>query len=213
MIRAISVFKALCLRFDDAGRPWRGDRLSDLFVIADELIMDLPALPRPSLQDLRSAFSTLPIQTIERDTSPTDAVRMKLATVHYERKHTYSDPIWVQDQNGNRKYNPPQNPDHFWATHDISPADFECRIASREDQLLGYQHAAWLLQHHLEFPELVNLLESRDIIFPGIVISAGGKRQSPMLLKDNGRIQIAGAILEGGYAVPSKVRVAFSHEE
>ncbi len=45
-----------------------------------ELTLAIPALPHPELGDLRERFPLLRIKRIERDTSPTEPVTLKLST-------------------------------------------------------------------------------------------------------------------------------------
>ncbi|MCP6720146.1 MAG: hypothetical protein KJI72_02340 [Patescibacteria group bacterium] len=80
------------------------------------------------------------IKRIERDSSPTGEVTFRLGTI-------------LRDDE-----------DY------INPFEYECRIAPKLDFLLGYQHAAWLVEHQNEFPELVALRGSISILFPGIVV-------------------------------------------
>lgn len=51
----------------------------DFFRETEEVTIDIPALPRPSLEELQAKFSG--VKGIKRDTSPTRTVAMRLGTV------------------------------------------------------------------------------------------------------------------------------------
>ncbi len=53
--------------------------VSDSFSIVETLPISIPALPRPTLEELQKNFSW--IKSIERDASPTEAITLNLATV------------------------------------------------------------------------------------------------------------------------------------
>ena len=81
------------------------------------------------------------IKKIERDTSPTGPVTLVLGTVLPEGE-----------------------------TNSIDGAEYERRLAPKQDVLLGFQHRQWLLEHQAEFPGLMTLLGKVYIDFPGLVV-------------------------------------------
>ncbi len=87
------------------------------------------------------------IRSIEYDNSPTDATTLTLGTL------LRSSEEWIDGKEYERRCKP--------------------RLAS----CLGYQHAAWLVEHQDEFPELKALLGKVYIDFPGmVVVRADGYR-------------------------------------
>lgn len=69
----------------------------------------------------------------------------------------------------------------------INGEEYEKRRLSLAE-MLGYQHAEWLVQHQDAFPALKALLGKVYIDFPGIVVAgAGGSRFFPCLGSDDGR--------------------------
>ena len=120
-----------------------------------ELSIQIPALVRPTLKQLQSKYSW--IKSIERDSSPTDAVTLKPATV----------------LRGNEK--------------SINGGEYEKRIAGKLDIILGYQQAVWLIEHQDEFPEFMALFGKVYIDFAGlVVVNANGNRNYPYL-NQNGK--------------------------
>jgi hypothetical protein len=130
---------------------------SEFFRYTGEATIQIPAQPRPTLKQLQKAFDW--IKSVERDTSPTEAVTMKLATV-----------LPIGD------------------TKSISGSEYEKRIAGKQNIFLGYQQAVWLVEHQDEFPEFMKLLGKIYIDFSGlIVVSADGDRHIPCLYQDGQR--------------------------
>jgi len=93
----------------------------------------------------------------------------------------------------------------------IGGAEYECRRMPRIDVCLGYQQAAWLVEHQDEFPELMALLGKIYIDFPGLsVVNDDGNRDFPYLSKVGKRWNLswdwAGSILipSGRIAASSK---------
>ncbi|MGC9603348.1 MAG: hypothetical protein ABSF47_02660 [Minisyncoccia bacterium] len=129
--------------------------LNDIFRIIETLSIPIPALSRPNLEELQE-FSSL-VHYVKRDTSPTEAVVLNIATV------LRSD----EDQINGREY--------------------ETRINTKSKLILGYQHAIWLAEHQGEFPELMKLLGKSNIDFPGLVVDVTGDLRVPCLSKLNER--------------------------
>jgi hypothetical protein len=93
------------------------------------------------------------IEKIERDTSPTEAVTFTLATA-----------LPVGEKNS------------------ISGTEYERRIAPKQDLILGYQQAVWLVEHQDELPGFTALLGKIYIDFSGLVVVSGyGYRYVPYL--------------------------------
>jgi hypothetical protein len=124
-----------------------------------ELSITIPALPRPTFAELRSKHDWIRKENgIERDTSPTEAVTLKLATVLRESEGSINGP------------------------------EYEKRIAQKLDIILGYQQAVWLVEHQDEFPEFMALLGKVYIDFTGlVVVNANGNRHFPYLSQDGKR--------------------------
>lgn len=102
-----------------------------------ELTITLPALPRPTLEELKQYFA---IKSIERDASPETPVTLTLVTVLKPGETS------------------------------MDGAEYERRLAPKEDALLGFQHRQWLLDHQDEYPALKALFGKVYIDFPGIVV-------------------------------------------
>lgn len=131
-------------------------QIGDFFRETGEVAIHIPALPRPTLAELRARYSW--IDRIERDTSPTSAVTLKLGTV-------------LRSEEG-----------------PIDGSEYERRLATKLDITLGYQYAEWLVKHQEAFPALMALLGKVYIDFPGlVVVGAGGCRHFPYLDGDGGR--------------------------
>ena len=134
--------------------PWSGTIVpssEDPFRETGELTIHIPALPRPTLEELRKIFPR--IKEIDRDTSPTGPITLRLGTVIR------------------------------FSGEQIDYAEYEQRIASKLDVLLGFQQAEWLQEHRWEFPALTTLLFSEiHIDFPGlIVVGLDGVRHCPFM--------------------------------
>ena len=54
-------------------------QMGDFFRLTSELTIQIPALPRPTLEELQAKFNW--VKSIERDTSTTEATTLKLGTV------------------------------------------------------------------------------------------------------------------------------------
>ncbi|OHA03252.1 MAG: hypothetical protein A3C92_03205 [Candidatus Sungbacteria bacterium RIFCSPHIGHO2_02_FULL_53_17] len=130
------------------------DQLDGFFRETGEFTVTIPALAQPTLAEL----SKFRIRKIERDTSPIEAVTLKLGTV------------LLPDEDR------------------IGGGEYERRIASKFAICLGYQHACWLVEHQGEFPEFMALLRKVYIDFLGlIVVYAYGDRHVPYLYQDGKR--------------------------
>ena len=126
---------------------------ADLFRETGELTIQIPALPRPTFEELRSKFDW--IELIERDNSPIEAVTLKLATVLRESEKS------------------------------INGGEYEKRIAGKLDIILGYQQAAWLVEHQDEFPGFMALLGKVYVDFTGlVVVNSNVNRRYPSLSQD-----------------------------
>ena len=121
-----------------------------------EITIELPALKRPTEDELRKKYSWL--RSIERDDSTETPITLTLATV--------------------------LNPDE----KSISGKEYERRLMSAQNRLLGYRHREWLLEHQDEFPALKPLLGKVYIDFPGIiVVNVDGDRLYPCALQNGVR--------------------------
>ncbi|OGZ52727.1 MAG: hypothetical protein A3B25_00840 [Candidatus Ryanbacteria bacterium RIFCSPLOWO2_01_FULL_48_26] len=128
----------------------------DCFLETNELTIQIPALPRPTLEYLQTKYG---IMSIERDTSTTEPVILKLYTV-----------LRPGEKNS------------------ISGPEYERRIAVRQNSLLGYQHRNWVVENQGKFPALKELLGKIYIDFPAlIVVVSRGYRGFPYLSNDGER--------------------------
>lgn len=135
-------------------------QMGDFFHETGEgVTIQIPALPRPTLEQLRKEFSWIREEEgIERDTSPIEAVTFKLGTV--------------------------LRPDE----ERIDGAEYERRMVSKFDICLGYQHACWFVEHQDGFPEFMILLGKVYVDFTGlVVVDASGRRDLPCVDQDGGR--------------------------
>jgi|GEM_PF-903485 len=138
--------------FKNGGRV----EIGGFFRETGELTIDIPALQRPMLKDLQAKFSW--IKSIERDTSPTDAVTLKLGAV-----------LWPDEDR-------------------VDGSEYERRIASKVNITLGYQQAEWLMKHQDEHPAFKALFGQIYINFPGlVVVNTSGDRYFPCLGEGGGR--------------------------
>ncbi len=119
-----------------------------------EFSVQIPALPRPTLAELRVDFPWIREKDgIERDCSPTTAVTMKLKTV-----------LGADE------------------TSPINGAEYERRLASHLSDLHGYQQLKWLVQHQDEHPAFKALLGKIYLDGPAlVVVDEGGRRGFPYL--------------------------------
>ncbi len=119
------------------------------------------------------------IKSIKSDSSPTEAVTLNLATV----------------------LRPSES--------QISGEEYEKRIAPKLNLILGYQQAAWLVEHQDEFPEFMKLLGKVCIDFTSlIVVFEFGRRVIPYLDQYGGRWRLRWSWLRDGFG--RSVQVAFS---
>lgn len=123
-----------------------------------EFTVQIPALPRPTLEQLQAKHSLF--KSIERDTSPSEAITMmNLATILRPGE-----------------------------TKAISGAEYEQRLASYLNDLLGFQQLEWLVEHQDEHPSFKALLGKIYVDGPGLVVAdANGDRHIPCLNRDGQR--------------------------
>jgi hypothetical protein len=116
-----------------------------------ELSIPIPALPRPTLYELRNKYPQIEAKGgIERDDSPTTAVTLKLGSVLIPGEEENVDGMIYEQR---------------------------LLIPRRRGLLLGHQQAIWVMEHQQEFPELIQLLGKIYIDFPGlIVVRSDGSR-------------------------------------
>ena len=125
-------------------------QVSDFFRETGEFTIDIPVLARPMLAELQAKFSW--IRSIECDTSPTEAVALKLGTV-----------LRLDEER-------------------INSFEYEQRRAPLAGRLFGCQQLIWLVEHQDEHPAFKALLGRIYIDGPGlIVVHADGYRHFPCL--------------------------------
>lgn len=156
----------------------------DLFRDTGELSIPIPALSRPTLEELREKFPGIKEDGgIERDDSPIEAGVLKLGTVLL--------------------------PEEIEDGESITGKKFERRILPKRYALYGYQHGTWFVEHQDESPALKPLLGRVYILLPGlVVVGVGGRRLMFCLNYDGERWYLYWSFLADG--VDSNVRVAFS---
>ena len=155
-------------------------QVGDFFRETGELVIHIPALARPTLEQLREKYSWIRQENgIERDTSPTDPVTLKLGTV--------------------------LRPDEEW----IKGAEYEQRLAPKLDISLGYQQALWLVEHQDQFPEFMALLGKVYIDFPGlVVVSVDGYRRFACLSRGGGRWCLLWRWIDNGLSQDGRVAIS-----
>jgi len=132
--------------------------MSNPLILTDELTgadaIQIPALPRPTLKELRSKYAWIRKKgQIEADTSPIEAVTLRLGTVLC--------------------------PNEEW----IHGRQYEYRRASVTGRF-GYQQLAWLVRRQDKYPAFKALLDMISIDGTGItVVHHDGRRAFPYLTK------------------------------
>jgi len=135
-------------------------RFGNLFLNTGELSIPIPALPRLTLEEIQAKFPG--VKSIERDTSPTEAGVLNLATILRPTEEK------------------------------VDGAEYERRIAPRPDSLYGLQHALWLVEHQDEHPAFKALLGKIYIDFSGlVVVIEGGMRVVFYLIQDGKRWSVS----------------------
>jgi len=155
-------------------------QMVDLFRDTGELTIQIPALPRPTLVELRAKHSWVKAEGgIERDFSPVEPVTLKLGSVLLPNEER------------------------------IDGSQYEVRLTPKLNLLLGYQHAVWLVENQDKFPELMKLLGEVYIDFPGlVVVNEDGDRSVFYLTRGGGHWRLSWHDL--AYGVDADARVAFS---
>lgn len=155
-------------------------RLSNFLRETGELSITIPALPRPTLAELRSKYDWIREENgIERDTSPTEAVTLKLATILLGSEKSVNGP------------------------------KYEGRIAGKLDIILGYRQAVWLVEHQDEFPEFMALLGKIYIDFTGLVVVCGdGGRVCPCLYQGGERWCLCWRWVDDGFSSHGRIAVS-----
>jgi len=145
-----------------------------------EFTIQIPALPQPTLAELRAKFPWIKEEGgIECEASPTEAIALKLGTVLRPNETSINGP------------------------------EYEQRLAPKSGLLLGYQHAQWFVKHQDEFPELTALLRKVYIDFPGlVVVSEDGHRFFPYLSQVVARWGVRWLWLAGGFRPGGRVAVS-----
>lgn len=134
----------------------------ELFRETKELSIEIPALPQPTLKELRKTFDPVFAQAIKQDTSPTNPVTLRLATVFVPNSRR------------------------------IIPKTWEDRLAPHLNIALGYQHAAWLIEHKNEIPAFLALRSEiygkgvYAIDFPGLVMFGKQNMERRCFILDDG---------------------------
>lgn len=113
-----------------------------------ELNIEIPALPRPTLEELKKEPCVLSLGNltgVERDTSPIESVTLRLGTLIL----------------------PGETSPNFMGGRiprtEVFDAELRLRIAPHLNHLLGLQHADWLVAHQEELPAFVSLFKSKTV--------------------------------------------------
>ena len=137
------------------------------FKLTDVFTIQIPALPRPTLRELKKKFPW--IKAIKRDTSPTKPITLGVGTVlSFQEGWSWEDCASAQKM-----------------VDMIFGVEYKKLLVPEHKILLGYQQACWLEEHKDEFPDLTAFRKSHSIDFPGLVISAS---RYPSLLVASGLI-------------------------
>ena len=140
--------------------------LAEYFRETGEFTVKIPALARPTIAELRTKYSW--IDRIESDTSPTEAVTLKLGTVLHPDEER------------------------------IKGSEYECRRAPLLGRMFGYQQFVWLVDHQDEHPAFRVLLGQIYIDGPGLVaVHADGSRDFPCLYRSGERWGLGWDWVEG----------------
>lgn len=151
--------------------------VENLLRVTNELTLQIPALAPPTLKELQSKWDW--IESIERDSSPTKAVTLKLATI-------------LRVSEGS-----------------VNGDEYEKRIARKLDLILGYQQAVWLVEHQDEFPEFMALLGKVYIDFSGlVVVRSGGYRNFPYLIQSGERWYLGWRWVGRGFGSDERVALS-----
>jgi hypothetical protein len=147
-----------------------------------ELIIEMPALKRPTLAELQAERSD--IKDIIRDTSPEGPVTLKLGTVLRPEE--------------TKSINGPEYQRRIAAL----------RNAGR---VLGWQHRKWLREHQDEHPELKTLLGKIYIDFPGLEVLGGdGRRGFPCAVGRGKRWRDGWGWMDGDFRSLGRIAVSAS---
>ncbi|MEK7554553.1 MAG: hypothetical protein AAB518_01020 [Patescibacteria group bacterium] len=170
----------LAIQLLERARIIRGDR--DCFrLMHDEVVIEIPALKRPTLPDLKRSWGY--IREIERDDSTEEPLTLRLATV------LKSDESLIPGTVYERRIEPLRN----------------------AGKLLGFQHRQWLLENQHKFPALTALLEKVYIDFPGIVVVyEDGHRIVPYASQSGGRLDGRWIWFDFGFSESGRIAVSGS---
>lgn len=156
-IRETRTFAAL--EFENFIRNGFQMKTRNFFRETGEFTLKIPALPRPTLNELRAREIFHSIESID-DTSPIEAITFKLGTVFDVGEKS-----------------------------PINSREYRFRIATMSDATLGFQHATWLVGNQDKFPEFMALAGEIYIIdFLGLRVctDSGDDRAFPILRAANG---------------------------
>jgi hypothetical protein len=126
-----------------------------IFRETGELRIEIPALPRPTLEELQEEHPKMGIKSIRRDTSPIGPVSLGLGTV--------------------------LNPEEF----KIKGVEYVLRLAPIRNILFGYQHSVWLLGNYKLPAIRNILDEFRLVLPGLIVIDGNNEYFTPALHKNS----------------------------
>jgi len=132
-------------------------QVGDFFRSTGELTLQLPALPRPTLETLQGKYSW--IKSIEGDNSPTEATKLELGTVFYPDEKSSINGTEYEYRLGSAPYLGFQH---------------ACWLVDHQDELDLAPFKALLGKVYIDFPGLK-------------VVSSGGRRLVPYLSSDDER--------------------------
>lgn len=145
-----------------------------------EVVIKIPALPRLTLAELKAldpfkSELVAQFEFIDRDTSPTRAVTMRLGTVFRDDEKDSGCGGLVM-------------------AYSITGAAYERRLPKTRNVLLGSSQARWVAAHRNAFPALQALLRMRPVFiinFPGVIVAGANKQRfMPCLLTFDKRLTL-----------------------
>lgn len=143
----------------------------------------IPALPRPTLKEIQRESSYLDAIKIERDTSPTNEVTLRLATI-----------LRLGEDS-------------------VDGCEEERRMLLLGNRALGYQHRNWLVDNQDKFSAFTAFLGTSiighvSIVFPGIVVVTGGGCPHKFGMTTDSRWRSYSTWVGDGFGLLSRVAIS-----
>lgn len=149
-----------------------------------ELSIQLPALQPPTLEELSKEAGYCLFNGIERSTSPTRPVTLKLGTILRADEEP------------------------------VDESECDMRLVGKEGLELGYQHGAWIEKHQDAFPQLMAVPDGAfHIRFRGFVPVYSSRRESAILSKIHGRWYLSMFTAEAPLERNGRIALGFAEEK